>query len=249
MTFTMDPMIELRSAIKATIRQQVEWSEVISGCETQNRYHVFITNSNGQNIYLFKCKEVSNWFCRNCCSSSSRQFKMKLRHVSNSGEFELGESQKNTFAEFSRPFKCTCLCLFRPKLSGFMTNTKKFVGRVEDPWTFCDPMYYVYDNLGIRKWIVTGSCCQCGVMFRDSLGQCSHSSFPIYPGDTKDFKENQMAGIIIKRFSGTLKEIMSDADNFEMIFPLSSTAEEKLMLIGTVLMIDYEYYETAGNRS
>lgn len=112
MRFTPDPLIELQYARSAKIKQKMELFEVLTGCETPNRYHVFIKNAQGQDVYLFKCKEHSSWFCRNCCSSKAREFRMSVKHVSNESEYG-GDDYTTKFAEFSRPFKCTCCCFAR----------------------------------------------------------------------------------------------------------------------------------------
>ncbi len=67
MGFCMDPMEKLNDAKSAIIRQQIELMEILTGCETPNRYHCFITTNSGQFVYLFKCKEESSCFDRQCC--------------------------------------------------------------------------------------------------------------------------------------------------------------------------------------
>ena len=67
MFFSPNPLAQLNDAEVAFIKQEVEIFEAFTGCETPNRYHVFIKTFNNQYIYLFKCKEQSNWCERNCC--------------------------------------------------------------------------------------------------------------------------------------------------------------------------------------
>jgi hypothetical protein len=67
MGFEMDPMAALAQASAAIIKQQVELLEILTGCETANRYHVYVRTLNGNFVYLFKCKEESDWCMRNCC--------------------------------------------------------------------------------------------------------------------------------------------------------------------------------------
>ena len=54
-------------------------------------------------------------------------------------------------------------------------------------------------------------------------------------------------GNIRRLFSGLVQEFISDADNFILNFPKDATAEEKILLIGNVLMIDYRFYESNGS--
>ena len=68
MGFCADPLIQLSQAKSAIIKQQFELMEVLTGCETANRYHCYIITHSGEFIYLFKCKESSSWCERNCCT-------------------------------------------------------------------------------------------------------------------------------------------------------------------------------------
>jgi hypothetical protein len=67
MGFCMDPLSELSQAKSAIIKQQMDLVEMLTGCDTKNRYHVYIVTNTGEFVYLFKCKEESTWFMRNCC--------------------------------------------------------------------------------------------------------------------------------------------------------------------------------------
>lgn len=66
MRMVSDPLLELAQAGSAIIKQQIELLEIMTGCETKNRYHVYIKTMNGEMSYLFKCKEESSWCSRNC---------------------------------------------------------------------------------------------------------------------------------------------------------------------------------------
>ena len=54
-----DPMKELAQCSGAVIRQEIEMFEVVSGCETQNRYHVFLQSTWDLNMHLNALKEVA----------------------------------------------------------------------------------------------------------------------------------------------------------------------------------------------
>ena len=66
-----DPLKELAQCTGAIIRQEIEMFEVISGCETQNRYQVFIQSPMGLK-YAFQCNEKSGCCSRCCCSNDSK---------------------------------------------------------------------------------------------------------------------------------------------------------------------------------
>ena len=114
MNLITDPLVELSMSRNVYIKQEIELFEIITGCETKNRYHVYTKNLNGQWTYLFKCKEESGWCARNCINSDSRPFKLKVKHVANGNNMiENDFTDSSTYAVFERPFKCTCLCLDR----------------------------------------------------------------------------------------------------------------------------------------
>ena len=49
---------------------------------------------------------------------------------------------------------------------------------------------------------------------------------------------------MIKKVKGDfIKEITTDADNYEVTFPPNASPEEKLLILGATMMIDYRYYE------
>ena len=81
MMIIADPLAELASATTALVAQEMELLEIITNCETPNRYHVFLQDAFGNSKYLFKCKEESSCFQRNCCPAGARGFQMNIKHV------------------------------------------------------------------------------------------------------------------------------------------------------------------------
>lgn len=61
-----DAQMALNAATSVKIKQKIELLEVLTGCETKNRYNVILNFPNGATALLFKCKEDSNWCSRNC---------------------------------------------------------------------------------------------------------------------------------------------------------------------------------------
>ena len=112
MSLVQDPMQELATSQKVYVKQKIELLEMLTGCETPNRYHVYSLGQNNQWSYLFKCKELSGWCMRNCISSNSRAFNLCVKHVSSPTDFTI-DDYSNSYAVFERPYKCTCCCLDR----------------------------------------------------------------------------------------------------------------------------------------
>ena len=256
MKLVPDALNEIMEAKEVVVEQKIELMEVLTGCETPNRYNVYLIDRNKQKKFLFKCKEESNWFCRNCLPSSNRSFFLRMHHIISSNK---KTDYKKTIADFERPFRFACLCCCRPKMEGFYkgdnqenremieeNNIKKEqrkekIGIVIEPFG-CAPELVIHGTDGQIRWKVYGEYCQCGFWARDlSVGKCYEVDFWIYEADA-DISKSKPVGNIHKVFKG-LSELVTDSDAFILTFPRTSTAIERLLLIGSVIMIDYRYYE------
>ncbi len=245
MQFVNDPMVVLSNAKRAHINQQVELLEVLSGCETKNRYHIFIETMDKQYLYLFKAKEESGCCSRQCLSSETRPLHLNIKHMSSASAINEFDSVDN-YAVLDKPFKCTCYCLDRPKMKNYVRGNQ--IGSVKQPFICCncDPVFYVYDSSDDIKYKIRTSCCQCGIMCKGSLfGECSSVCFGIYEKNETHFVPDNMIGYINKK-SGDIEQLLTDADSFVLEFPQNATPEDKMNLIASVLMIDYQYFEDNG---
>lgn len=54
-------------------------------------------------------------------------------------------------------------------------------------------------------------------------------------------------GSIKKVFSGFVKEALSDADSFTLSFPPDVNAQYKMLLLGSVFLLDFMYFENNQN--
>ena len=255
MKLVPDFLNELLKTNEVIIEQKLELMEALTGCETPNRYNVFFIDKERQKIFLFKCKEDSNWFCRNCVPSNSRSFYLKMQHIVSSNK---STDYKQTIAEFERPFMFTCFCCCRPQMDGYfkredaidvtgknlMSQNIRFgenMGKVVEPLS-CGPTLLIYGSDGKIKWKIYGEYCQCGFWARDiSVGKCYEVDFWIYENDA-DISNAKPVGNIHKVFKG-LSELVTDSDAFILTFPEKANAIERIMLIGAVIMLDYRFYE------
>ena len=249
MKLVPDIMKEILKAEEVIIEQKIELMESLTGCETPNRYNVYYIDKSGQKIFLLKNKEESGWFCRNCIPSNNRPFFLKMFHLKN---YNPSEENKELIADFERPFMCTCLCFCRPQMDGYFkgenppkknsdnkigSNGK--MGKVVEPFS-CGPTIKIYGNNNKVKYTIYGEYCQCGFWARDiSVGKCYEVDFPIYDGDKTS---GRPVGNVHKIFKG-LSELISDSDAFLLTFPKKADAIDRLMLLGSVIMIDYRFYE------
>lgn len=227
----------LEKAVSAYVEQKFELLETITKCETQNEYYVTVKDKDGNKTLLFKAKEDSSCFCRFCCPGSCREFTLHLKMVTISSQ---GQQVKKDFVQFSRPFKCTMCCCGRPEMQGIYINDQQIIGKIREPCRFFSPKVNVFSNEGRILYTIVINCCQLGFYCRNTkCGRCSPCKFHIYNGSDTS---GAPSGIVNKKVKG-LKSLIGDADFYDIIFPHGATVDDKVLLIGAVIMIDYLYYE------
>jgi hypothetical protein len=162
------------------------------------------------------------------------------------------EDYSRPYATFDRPCKCTCYCWQRPEINMTLNNNNFFLGKVLEPFTCCDPLFYVYNAKGDITYRFSADCCQCGVCCRDfPCESCSEALWSIHKADKSPQTCNieNRDGTIRKTYTGCMQEWCTNADTYEIIFPVGATAEDKFMIISGAIMVDYMYYENKKNNN
>ena len=59
----------------------------------------------------------------------------------------------------------------------------------------------------------------------------------------------QPVGTIAKEYSGFIKEMMTDADNFHCVFPVDASPPQKLCLIAMIFLLDFMFFEDNSSSS
>jgi hypothetical protein len=240
-------MVALEVAKSVFIKQTIEWA-MITGYETANRYQIYFKNPGDPNYtMLFNAKEMSEYCERNCCSGDARPFTMNLKHLSSDNIDS--DFNSNVFATLNKPYRISCYCCGRPEMTGrFKSLDGPVFGKIVQPYTCMDPVFRVENGLGKINYSITTDCCKCGFCCRGSCGMFEAITFLIFKGESCDSDNvNGAVGRIVKHSMG-IQSLMSDADNFEVFFPIDASPDEKLSLIGAALMIDYMFFEENPNQ-
>lgn len=232
--YAANPLEEIGQAVTATVKQQIELFEMFTGCQTRNRYHIFITNRAGVQTYLFKGKESSNCCQRNCYPPGFRPYEMRLRHMSSS---DSKDDFSGYYAKFEKPCKLACCCFCRPVSTGKYWENEVPFGKIVEPCVICSPAFEVYDSNGEVKYKIILSWFQCGFLCRATwFGPCFDTHLKIVDRDGKN------VGSVLKKARG-IRGLISDCDTFTITFPDNASAQDKMTLLGGTIMIDYSYFE------
>ena len=234
-----DPFSEIAQCTGAIIHQQPSLLEAVTGCSTQNRYHVFLQSPFGIK-YAFKCNEFSDTCARCCLSANARPLKITMRHVLSYQEFDTDLSK--VFISIDKPCQCACLCMCRPYMDVRLTDNGQRLGHIREPCTCCDVELEVYDANGALRYDIYGDGCQMGLC-------CSCCSSTVQKLSTVrfDIRQNGMPLGTMSKMGANIGEFFTKADSYQIIFPPQATPADKILLIIAGLMIDYQNFEKNDN--
>ncbi|XP_020484827.1 phospholipid scramblase 3b isoform X1 [Labrus bergylta] len=200
------------------IHQKIELLEAFIGFETNNQYE--IKNSLGQKIY--KAKEKNDCCTRNCCGSL-RSFDMKIK-----------DNMDREVIRLIRPFRCvSCWCPCCLQEMEVQAPPGTTVGYVKQDWHPFVPKFSIQGPNKETVMKLEGPCFACNC--------CGDVNFELKSkdGDTP-------IGRISKQWSGLLKEVFTDTDNFGIQFPMDMDVKMKAVLMGACFLIDFMFFEKVG---
>lgn len=211
------------------VHQQVELFEVFTNWETANRYQV--KNSVGQQIYF--AHEESDVCQRQCCGPS-RGFTM---HITDNMQQEV--------IRVTREFKCCAGCCWCADIDhcGFEVAVEapvgQIVGYVRQAQTGWYPYYDILNANREPVLKIHGPCCVC-------QGACCtwDQNFNVMSLDLAN-----EVGKVSKQWSGFVKEMYTNADNFGVTFPSDLDVKVKATLLGAVFLIDFMFFEQPKNNN
>ncbi|XP_041821371.1 phospholipid scramblase 2-like [Chelmon rostratus] len=200
------------------IHQKVELLEAFIGFETNNQYE--IKNSLGQKIY--KAKEKNDCCTRNCCGSL-RSFDMKIK-----------DNMDREVIRLIRPFRCvSCWCPCCLQEMEVQAPPGTTIGYVKQDWHPFLPRFSIQGANKETLLKLEGPCFACNC--------CGDVNFELKGKDG-----NKPIGRISKQWSGLLKEVFTDTDNFGIQFPLDMDVKMKAVLMGACFLIDFMFFEKVG---
>uniref|UniRef100_A0A3Q2XWU5 Phospholipid scramblase n=1 Tax=Hippocampus comes TaxID=109280 RepID=A0A3Q2XWU5_HIPCM len=199
------------------IKQKVELVELV-GFESNNKYEV--RNSMGQNV--FYAVEENDCLSRQCCGPM-RPFSIHI--LDNFGQ---------EIITVTRPLKCmSCFfpcCLQELEVQAPPGNT---VGYVMQQWHPFSPKFIVANEHTEPVLKIHGPF-------------CGWSCLPDVDFEILTMDEVSKIGKISKQWTGLLREVFTDSDNFGIQFPMDLDVRMKAVMIGACFLIDFMFFETTN---
>ena len=107
------------------------------------------------------------------------------------------------------------------------------IGCVRQNWSICLPSFSIYDAQDQLVLNIIGPFCTSSICCNDVVFEIQNI-------------QGDQIGKIAKKWSGTIKEIMTDADNFAVKFPVELEVKTKAMLFATTFLIDFMFFEDSA---
>ncbi|XP_060785124.1 phospholipid scramblase 1-like [Neoarius graeffei] len=197
------------------IHQQVELLEVILGWESNNKY--LVKNTLGQQVFFVA--EDNDCCNRNFCGSL-RSFVLHI--LDNMGQEVM---------TLTRPLRCDgCCCPCCLQELEVQSPPGIPIGYVIQTWHPYLPKFTIQNEQKQDVLKIVGPCCSCRC--------CSDVNFEVISLD-----EKESVGQIRKQWTGFVKELFTNADNFGVTFPMDLDVKMKAVLLGACFLIDFMFYE------
>ncbi|KAG0412713.1 hypothetical protein HPB47_010158 [Ixodes persulcatus] len=192
------------------VHQQIQFIELLVGYEQANKY--VVKNTMGQ--FIFFGVEESDCIVR-CLCGQNRPFELRL----------LDHTSREVIRLF-RPLRCSsglCFCCLQDM--SVQAPPGNVVGYVKQNCSIIYPYFSILDAnrklvLLVKGPFITSSC------FGDVV-------FNIFTPD-----EKHKVGVITKNWTGIFKEMLTDVDNFTVVFPIDLDVKFKAVLLGCTFLIE-----------
>lgn len=210
----------------------------LMGCEAQSEFN--IATKEAPKDHKFYALEDTSCLMR-FCLKGNRPWVINMTDGAQKGGAGI--------AKFDRPLACpmgNCKCCCFQSVSASNAAGEKIGESREDMW-FCVPSFSIYDKNDTKTHVLhMPTCCggMCVNVCADGICTKCRIPFNVYKADND--VEGQSVGSITKVWGGLGKEIFTDADTFEAIFPTDATPECKASLVGATFMINQLFFEGNG---
>jgi len=233
-----DPFAILGQLAGVTIKQQIQWAQVLVGFGQGQKY--LISDSSGRDLFVAAERNdgLMGMLGRQVFEGGFRPFNLDIAMLQGPA------MQPVPFVRLERPFKCTCLCFGRPHMNIYNALTNQLIGSTHEPYSCCHYRLHMQDDGGRDVLNVNHHCCDFSLLCWGCPCGCQETNFEIRDGD-------QVVGNIRRQFNmaqaiGMVTGIEADSDQFHVDFKDVQSPDWKAALIATAIFLDYCYFVKSG---
>ena len=216
------------------------WIQECLGCEAADEFKWFNTTDGG-NYQFATSLEESNCLSRMCCSGCH--------------EFTMVAKEEGTDAEIltmHRPWACNagpCKCCCYQKMA--YSHQGQPLGEMVELCYCCVPRMQIKDANGRPMYKVHSPTCCMGTCVNicaegnPCCGRgCCKIPYYIYPADQLDTDNGApFIGKIVKVPKSLKVELFTDAEAFDVEFPVDATSVQKALIAGSAILINANFFE------
>lgn len=236
---SVDPFVILGQLSRVTIKQQIQWAQVIVGFDMPNKY-IISDPTTGQDLFVAaeRTDGVMGVLGRQVFEGGQRPFNLDVALLTGS------HTPPVPFIRLERPFRCTCLCWNRPEMAIFDAIGTKLIGSTLEPFSCCHFRLHIRDDQLEHRLSINHHCCDLSLMCWGCPCGCQETSFEVLDGD-------RAVGRIVKQFNmaqalGVLTGVNADSDQFTIDFQDVNDPQWKGVLIATAIFLDYCFFTKGG---
>jgi hypothetical protein len=124
------------------------------------------------------------------------------------------------------------------------------IGDTTEVCSVCVPKFHVNAANDDHIYTISQPTCLFGLFVHCfAEGFNCRQPFYLFKKDEQHHVKGNQVGRIVKVWSGCLQEMCSDADNFEIEFPVQESTEGKSRILGSTFLINQVKYESTHSRS
>jgi len=197
------------------VKKKIEMIEVVLGCETKNRYHIF----DAQEQELFRAKEDTDWCTRQVCGQA-RPVELPIRDL-----------EGREVLHITRPYRCQACCFpcYLQEAQVSLAESGMGLGSVEQEWSCLLPNLVVKDQAGSPVFRISlPNWCVC----------CDDLVYKVWSE-----QGGEEVASITRKWPGLCKQAMTDACHYHLNFPVDLDIKLKATLLGALFLIDFMYGE------
>lgn len=236
----------LASVSELWIQQKVDLFEVFTGMDISNVYNIFRSkNEKESNMRWMMAMEKSDCCCRVFLKSRrelTMDIGMPFASAGQTMEQKLGLTESATIApiiKIQRPFTC---CLTEMTVSD---GNNQVIGKIDEECTnmigCCPVTIKATDASGAEMYNIKGPC-RCWMDCCMQMPCREPYDFEVRQGDAA-------VGRIQNVPNGWCKMCFTNADEYAVSFPPTATPQQRAMILATVFLLDYSFFESKQNNN